>query len=163
VPFVCVATDLIDGEEIYLDSGFIYEALLASTALPGVFPPLKLNGRFLVDGCVLGGIPVDALRRKNPDFIIAVSVEKKRKTRFLKTSMDILLSVDEVRYNKLNDIAAAKADFLLEPDVAEFGWADFSQIKAIIDRGREEAENKLPLLKKKLRNRRVFGFLKRCP
>lgn len=161
IPFLCVATDLIEGEEVCLEEGLLYEALLASSALPGIFPPLKLNERFLVDGGVLGTLPVDSLREKKTDFIIGVSLDKRRRLRFLRSSLDIILSVDEIRYDKLNQISASKADFLLEPDTSDFGWADFSHIEEIIDKGREEAEAKITQLKKRLKHRRFFPFIKR--
>jgi len=160
IPFLCVATDLIEGEEVCLEEGLLYEALLASSALPGIFPPLKLNERFLVDGGVLGSLPVDSLRRKKTDFVIGVSLDKRRRLRFLRSSLDIIISVDEIRYDKLNQISALKADFLLEPETSDFGWADFSRIEEIIDKGREEAETKIARLKRRLRHRRFFPFIK---
>ncbi|MFC1514753.1 patatin-like phospholipase family protein [Candidatus Omnitrophota bacterium] len=161
IPFVCMATDLIAGKEVCLQDGFLYEALLASTALPGVFPPLKLNERFLVDGGVLESLPTQPLVDRKIDFIAAVNLERKRKVRFLKSSMNMLLSVDEMRHNKLVEIAMSKADFLFEPDTLDFGWAEFSKVYEIIDRGRIEAQHRIEELKKRLRIRKFFPFLKR--
>ena len=163
IPFLCVATDLIEGEEVILEEGLLYEALLASCALPGIFPPLKLDERFLVDGGVLGALPVDSLKGKGIDFIIGVSLDKRKRTKFLRSSLDVILSVDEMRYDKLNKILASRADFLLEPDTSDFGWADFSHIEDIIDKGRKEAEVKVDKLKKILKYRRIFPFIKRLP
>ncbi|MBN2119645.1 MAG: patatin-like phospholipase family protein [Candidatus Omnitrophica bacterium] len=160
IPFVCMATDLVAGKEVYLEEGLLWEALLASTALPGVFPPLKLNERFLVDGGVLASLPCESLVRKKVDFITAVNLERTRRIRFLKSSMNMLLSVDEMRHGKLVEIACSKADFLFEPDTLDFGWTDFSRIYEIIDKGRQEAQDKVGELKKKLRYRRFFPFLK---
>ena len=160
IPFVCIATDLIAGKEAYLEEGLIYEALLASTALPGVFPPIKLNERFLVDGGVLESLPTEPLEKKQVDFITAVNLERKKKIRFLRSSMNMLLSVDEMRHNKLVEIAMTKADFLFEPDTLDFGWADFSKIYEIIDRGRHEAQEKVRALKHKLRLRKFLPFLR---
>ena len=160
IPFLCIATDLIAGQEVYLEEGLVHEALLASTALPGIFPPLKLNERFLVDGGVLESLPTQALIERDVDFITAINLERKKRTRFLKSSMNMLLSVDEMRHNKLIEIAMSKADFLFEPDTLDFGWADFSKIYEIIDRGREEAQHRVKELKRKLRMRRFFPFIR---
>ena len=55
----------LSGKEVYIKDGLIYEALLASTALPGIFPPLKLNEKFLVDGGVLESLPPESVIRCN--------------------------------------------------------------------------------------------------
>lgn len=159
IPFLCVATDLVAGKEVYLEEGLLRNALLASTALPGVFPPLRLNEKFLVDGGILESIPVACLKKRKVDYIIAVSLERKRRHKSLKSSKDILFSIDEIRHNKLVEISKSWADALLEPDTSNYGWADFSCIKEIIEKGREEAERRVPLIKKKLRFRRFFSFL----
>jgi NTE family protein len=60
IPCVIVATELLGGEEVRLSSGPIVEALLASTAVPAVFPPVALGGRQLVDGMVSSHTPIVA-------------------------------------------------------------------------------------------------------
>ena len=62
VPFVAVATDLTTGDEVLLDHGSLATALLASTAIPGILPPVERDGRTLVDGGVVSRVPVRAAR-----------------------------------------------------------------------------------------------------
>lgn len=62
VPFVAVATDLATGDEVLLDHGNLTTALLASTAIPGILPPVERDGRTLVDGGVVSCVPVRAAR-----------------------------------------------------------------------------------------------------
>lgn len=62
VPFVAVATDLATGDEVLLDRGNLTTALLASTAIPGILPPVERDGRTLVDGGVVSCVPVRAAR-----------------------------------------------------------------------------------------------------
>jgi len=161
IPFLCVAVDLVKGEEVYLGEGLLYKALLASCALPGVFPPLREGEKYLVDGGVLEALPTLALRKKKIDFILGVSLEKKRQERVGRSSIDILLNVDEIRYNRLLEIFKNLADFIFEPEVSDFGWADFSKVDTIIERGRQEALEKLPQLKKRLKRRRFFPFFRK--
>lgn len=159
IPFICVAVDLLNQDVVYLKEGFLYQALLASCALPGVFPPLKIEKKYLVDGGVLEALPTRALKKK-VDFIIGINLEKKKRKGFLRSGMDILLSADEIRHLKLIEFSKREADFLFEPDTACFGWADFSRASEIIERGREEAYRRIFELKKRLRYRRFFPFLK---
>lgn len=60
IPCVIVATDLLGGNEVTLSAGPVVEALLASAALPGVFPPVTSGGRFLVDGMLSSHTPISA-------------------------------------------------------------------------------------------------------
>jgi NTE family protein len=58
VPMYVVATDMLLGEEVVLSSGSVVDAVLASTAIPGVFPPVRVGGRDLVDGGVANNTPI---------------------------------------------------------------------------------------------------------
>ncbi len=74
VRFVAVAVDVDTGEEIWIDRGPLVEAMLATSAFPGVFPPVPWEGRRLVDGGVLNPLPVDAVRAQGATFVIGVDV-----------------------------------------------------------------------------------------
>jgi len=74
IRFVAVATELETGHEIWLKSGPIVEAMRASYALPGVFPPLKLGGRWLFDGAIVNPVPVNVARAFGADRVIALSI-----------------------------------------------------------------------------------------
>lgn len=158
IPFLCVATDLAAQESVYLREGFLWKAVFSSIALPGIFPAIEYDEKILVDGGVLESVPTNSLKTSS-DFIIAVSLEKKITTWDFRNSMDIASSVDEIRHKKLVEMSLSKADFVLEPAVSDFGWADFSRIDELIEEGRQEAVNKMPLLKKKIKQKRIFSFL----
>ncbi len=74
IKFGCVATDILSGKEIYFTSGPVVEAILASSAIPGFFPTVKIGERYLVDGGVVDPIPVELTKRLGADFVIAVNV-----------------------------------------------------------------------------------------
>jgi NTE family protein len=63
LPLTVVATDLETGEEVLLDSGPSVPALLASSAMPGIFPPVRVGGRWLVDGSVASDTPIGPVVR----------------------------------------------------------------------------------------------------
>src|SRR5258708_23615294 len=67
IPFRCVATDILNGDRIVLHNGSLAQAVRASTALPGVFTPVEVNGRVLADGGMVENIPVEAVRRMDLD------------------------------------------------------------------------------------------------
>jgi NTE family protein len=74
IPCGVVATDLASGEEVVLDRGETAEAIRASIAVPGLFTPVNLAGRLLVDGGLVNPVPVNVARRLGADVVIAVDV-----------------------------------------------------------------------------------------
>ena len=75
IPFTAVATDLWARREVWFNSGPIDPALRASIAIPGVFPPIALNERLLVDGGVSNQVPVSVLASSVADLTVAVTLD----------------------------------------------------------------------------------------
>jgi NTE family protein len=74
-PFVTVASDLLTGHEVWIREGNVIEAMKASFALPGVFPPVMRNDRLLVDGALLNPVPVSVLQALGARLTIAVDLQ----------------------------------------------------------------------------------------
>ncbi|MCP2044325.1 patatin-like phospholipase family protein [Pontibacter sp. HSC-36F09] len=74
VPFTAVATDMLRNQEVNYTSGDLYKALRASIAIPGVFTPVLENGQFLVDGGVLNPLPLNLVRKKQGELVVAVNL-----------------------------------------------------------------------------------------
>ena len=74
IPFRAVATDLNTGEAVVLDHGSLAMAMRASMSLPGVFQPVEIDGRVLLDGGLVDQVPVDVVRAMGADVVIAVDV-----------------------------------------------------------------------------------------
>jgi NTE family protein len=74
IPFAAVATDLAGGQEVWLKSGSMFDALRASVALPGLISPMQIDGRWLVDGGLVNPVPVSVCRALGADFVIAVDL-----------------------------------------------------------------------------------------
>lgn len=72
--FACVATDLGNGNEVWLKEGKVIEAVRASIALPGLFTPQMKDGRLLVDGGLVNPIPVSLCRSMGAQVVIAVDL-----------------------------------------------------------------------------------------
>ncbi|HET9538755.1 MAG: patatin family protein [Mesorhizobium sp.] len=73
-PFVCVASEIRTGHEIWLSSGSLITAMRASYALPGVFEPVACNGRVLVDGALVNPVPVSVCRAYEQPLVVAVNL-----------------------------------------------------------------------------------------
>lgn len=99
--FAAVATELDTGREIWFQKGSLLEAVRASIALPGVFTPIKVNGRWLVDGGLSNPVPVSLCRAMGADVVIAVNLngdivgKHTRKYSISKPSPDITSNTDK--------------------------------------------------------------------
>lgn len=74
LPFIAVATDLVSGHEVWLRQGPVVEAVRASYALPGIFPPVEHHGRWLVDGAMVNPVPISVCRAMEARLVIAVNL-----------------------------------------------------------------------------------------
>lgn len=74
LPFRAVATDLLNGQMVVLSEVPLRQAIRASMAVPGLFTPVRLQGRLMVDGALVRNLPVDVARQLGADLVIAVDV-----------------------------------------------------------------------------------------
>jgi len=161
IPFVCVTCDLDTGEEVILSKGKLLEAVLASCSLPGIFPPMKIHGRMLVDGGILGAIPTWVLRNSRfIDFVLGVNVENSILNQEFHSGIDILFQSDFITTHKLNQEVLKLADFVIEPPVGEVSWSSFSKGDFCIGKGKEATLKAMPALKSALANKRLNPFSK---
>jgi predicted acylesterase/phospholipase RssA len=72
--FACVATDIINGEQVVLRDGSLIDAVRASISIPGIFTPVEIKGRYLVDGSLINTVPVSVCRDMGAGYVIGVNV-----------------------------------------------------------------------------------------
>ncbi|MCK4570402.1 patatin-like phospholipase family protein [Candidatus Bipolaricaulota bacterium] len=77
IPYAAVACDIDTGESVVLTEGSLVDAVRASTAIPGIFHPVRLGGRLLVDGGLVEPVPIHVCRELGADFVIAVDITPK--------------------------------------------------------------------------------------
>jgi len=74
IPLTVVTTDVQTGEEVLVDQGLVSEAIFASSALPGIFAPKKINNKWLVDGAIINPLPIQTALDLGADVVIAIDV-----------------------------------------------------------------------------------------
>lgn len=152
IPFVAAAVDLISGKEILFTEGPLMSAVIASSAIPGILPPVFENDQILVDGVVLNPVPVRPARKLGADLVIAVDVGKKFSPQpKVSNIIDIILRTHSITAYRANSLLVEEADVVIEPDVGQYHWADFNEHKNIIHAGEVAARRSLPGLLKILR------------
>jgi NTE family protein len=101
IPLMMVATDLATGKKVVLKSGSIFTALRATMSIPGLFAPVKVKDRWLVDGGLVDPVPVGVARALEADVVIAVDLNSgvvSRKKRKLQTRRTLNKTSDPPAY-----------------------------------------------------------------
>jgi NTE family protein len=139
-PFRCVAFDINTSESVVLDRGVLAEAMRASMALPGIFPPVTIDGRLLVDGGFLDNVPVEAARQMPVDVVIAVDVTRSPAATPEVTAFSMLSrAVDAVMTSGARRNLAS-ADIVITPDIEGLTSMDWNAVDEWRRRGYAAAE-----------------------
>jgi len=139
IPFYCIATDIQTGQEVVLDHGNLAQAIAASSALPTLFQPVKLNNKLLMDGGIVNNFPIEGLLSKNLDFIIGVDVQDDLlQDDELNSVSNIMLQINNFRAVEELKEKSKLSDIYIKPDVGDFSIISFGQGAPIIEKGQKE-------------------------
>ncbi len=144
-----MSSDLLSGQEIIFSNGSLRKALQASSAIPGIFPPVKIKEHLLVDGSVTDLVPVKILKRFGYEKILAIDVVKSLENpNPPKNILEILYRVESISSYHLSTIQLNDADILINPEVRGYNWSDFNFAQEIILEGEKSALENLEAIKK---------------
>ncbi|MBX3702601.1 MAG: patatin-like phospholipase family protein [Steroidobacteraceae bacterium] len=149
-PFRAVATDLETGERRVLAGGDLTEALRASMSAPGVFAPIEVGGRLLVDGGLVENLPVDVAKQMGVDLVIAVDVgfvpvgRKELNSAFAVSNQ--MLTIMMMRETERQRALLAAGDLLIAPALGTMLSTDFTAVARTIQAGEDAARAQAPRL-----------------
>lgn len=143
LPFRAVATDMLAGEMVVLDSGDISVAMRASMAVPGAFSPVVIGDRVLSDGGMMRNLPVDIARNLCADVVIAVSLSSPPPKRddllsavtLAGRSLDVMIDANQ----KAQLATLTERDVSIVVPMGDIGSADFNRVPDAVPLGREAA------------------------
>jgi NTE family protein len=146
IPLAIAATDLATGKAVYFSHGQLGPALRASCAYPGMFVPVEIDGRILVDGFLAAPVPVEAARSLGADLVIAIFLEgaNSRKPSSIVDVIGLSFAILQ-RYADLEWRRAA--DVIIEPMVKDFLWDDFERTAELMAAGETAARAALPKIR----------------
>jgi len=153
-PLAIATTDINMGLPVYYHGGPIGPPLRGSCAYPGLFVPVKYEGRTLVDGFLTALVPVEGALLLGAELIIAVYLEAgavdepRTFTDVLSRSFNIIQKHADLEWRK-------EADIVIEPDVTPYVWDDFSKTSQLVLAGEEAALKALPAIRSALERRTV--------
>jgi len=146
IPFYAVAANIQNGQEVVFSRGNTGTAVRASCSIPGIFRPVKIEGKMYVDGGVVSPIAVDAAQRLGADTIIAVDISSDIDARQPEGTVETILQAIGIMHSKISAIQLAKADVVIRPKVGRIGGADFDKSVDAIIEGEKAALEALPAI-----------------
>jgi len=140
IPYRAVATDAITGDPVVLDSGDLAQAMRASMSVPGVFEPVEIDGRLLVDGGMSAQTPISVARRMGVDILIVVDLTEEEdvpadaiNTPFTLLAHLLLMVVTRNAREELGELSYD--DILIQPNLEGYGSADFGSSTRMVPPG----------------------------
>ncbi|MBC7718873.1 MAG: patatin-like phospholipase family protein [Chitinophagaceae bacterium] len=150
IPLGIVATDLSNGQAVLFQKGDTGTAVRASSAVPAVFVPVRINGRDYVDGGLVSPVPVRFARQMGADIVVAVDISSPPEGNPANDTLQILLQTFAIMGKSINQYELKDADVVVRPSLIGLKSADFSARQRAMDAGRAAMLAALPALKAKL-------------
>jgi NTE family protein len=157
MPLYIVATEFYSGEAVVISSGSLVDATRASSAIPMVFPPIKIGDKLLVDGAVCNPLPIDVAIKEGSDVIIAMGFElpmRKRMNSYAAVTahlnslyMNNILKSSFAFYNAASHAEIIPVLPVFDRQISGF---DDHQLPYIIEQGERAAEEQIPYLRRLL-------------
>ncbi len=149
IPLGVTATDFNTGEGVVFHSGSIIDPVRASCAYPGMFLPVEIRGRYLVDGMLSHPVPTRPLRDMGAERVLAVHLRgtwaKGGAPRHL---FDVIGQSFAIAQDAMSSLWKDAADIVVEPDVAGFAYDDFKRAGDLIRSGEVAMQQALPEVRK---------------
>jgi NTE family protein len=149
IPLGVTATDFNTGEGVVFHSGSIIDPVRASCAYPGMFLPVKIRGRYLVDGMLSYPVPSVPVREMGADRVLAVHLKGTWANGGAPRHLfDVIGQSFAIAQDAMSNLWRSAADLVIEPDVAGFAYDDFKRSEELIRVGEVAMRAALPAVRK---------------
>ena len=149
IPLGVTATDFNTGEGAVFSSGAIIDPVRASCAYPGMFLPVDIRGRWLVDGMLSHPVPTRPLREMGAERVLAVHLKGQwSKTTAPRHLFDVIGQSFAIAQDTMGTVWRSAADVVIEPDVAGFDYDDFKRADELVRVGEIAMRRALPEVRK---------------
>jgi NTE family protein len=147
IPLHVVTTDIETGEEVVLSSGDLTKSVRASCSWPGIFNPVEIGGRLLVDGGIKNSVPTKIAKMLGAELVIACDVGFCVKRGKIENMLQVLLQTFQITGEELNKYQSGIADILIKPKLGDIDQFTFNRSKEAIRIGEAAAEEKMGEIK----------------
>lgn len=149
IPLGVTATDFNTGDGVVFHSGPIIDPVRASCAYPGMFLPVNIRGRWLVDGMLSHPVPTRPVREMGAERVLAVHLKGQwSKNGAPRHLFDVIGQSFAIAQDKMSTVWKGAADLVIEPDVAGFAYDDFKRAAELVHAGELAMRQALPEVRK---------------
>jgi NTE family protein len=149
IPLGVTATDFNTGQGIVFTSGSIIDPVRASCAYPGMFLPVQIGGRYLVDGMLSHPVPTRPVREMGADRVLAVHLKGTWANGGAPRHLfDVIGQSFAIAQDAMSALWRSAADLVIEPEVAGFAYDDFKRSADLINVGELAMRAALPEVRK---------------
>ncbi|MEI7498254.1 MAG: patatin-like phospholipase family protein [Candidatus Falkowbacteria bacterium] len=158
MPVIAIATDLATGDAVVLRRGRLIPALLASSAVPGIFPAVKMGKKYLIDGGVVCPTPIEYALAEKPDLVIGIDLFYRRNIKLdrqpkLAETLTLAYEIMRTQGDLARTCVASPKVICIKPEFKQLNVVSnfrFDDGMAYIKAGRKAATEALPYIKEKL-------------
>ncbi|MEF8983724.1 MAG: patatin-like phospholipase family protein [Bacteroidales bacterium] len=143
IPLAMIATNISNGKKIVLNKGSVADAAMASTSIPGIFKPVEIEGKLLVDGGIVENVPIHTLKDMGASYIIGVDLNAKHSYKKPENIIDVLVNSFHFTLQASTKLQTEDADLIIQPDLSSFNRSDMDQVEDLIEKGYTESIDKL--------------------
>jgi NTE family protein len=148
IPLAIAATDIITGDAVVFTTGGLVDPVRASCAYPGMFQPVQIGERVLVDGLLAHAVPAMPLREMGAERVISVHLAAHWvKPRGPRHVFDVIGQCFSIAQDRMCGPWRAASDIVLEPEIGDFGYDDFIRAPELIKAGELAARGALPQIR----------------
>lgn len=140
IPLFLVATDISNGKKVILKQGRIAKAVMASSCIPGVFVPVDIEDRLLVDGGLVENVPISPFQElKDETFIIGVDLNAGRHYERPEDIVDVFANAIDIAIDNFTRSQLKTADLIIAPELSSYSRRDTSRVTELINEGYQAA------------------------
>lgn len=149
IPLGVTATDFNTGGAAVFTTGSIIDPVRASCAYPGMFLPVEIDGKWMVDGMLSHPVPTRPVRAMGAERVIGVHLKGQwSKSTAPRHMLDVIGQSFAIAQDTMSSVWRSAADIVIEPDVAGFDYADFKKASQLVKVGEVAMRNALPEVRK---------------
>jgi NTE family protein len=135
IPLAIMTVDIATGEKVVLRSGEVAPAVMASNAVPGLYRPVFIDGRMMMDAGIAEDVPISPLKTMGADVVVAVNLGAERQYKTPKDIIDIIFNAIDIAIDENTKLQVRQADVLIEPRLSHFPRMDVRKVDALIAEG----------------------------
>lgn len=156
-PLAIVAADIETGEKIVFRKGKAALVVRASTCLPGLFTPVEIDGRKLMDGGLVENLPLGPLQDMGADIAIGVDVAHWHSEKKVNNILDVMSNAIDIFASQQKAVPGRLADVFIEPDLGMYSSSDFKKADEMVAIGYRAAVRKIPEIRRLLEKKTQRG------